>query len=37
MKRNLDTNPTREISEPISEIPFDDTFIFEALILKRIV
>ena len=37
MKRDLDTNPTREISEPISEIPFDDTFIFEALILKRMV
>jgi hypothetical protein len=37
MKRDLDTNPTREIVEPILGIPFDDIFIFEALILKRMV
>jgi hypothetical protein len=37
MKRDFDTNPTREIVESISEIPFDDMFIFEALILKRMV
>jgi hypothetical protein len=37
MKRDFDTNPIGRMKKPISEIPFDDMFIFEALILKRMV
>jgi hypothetical protein len=36
MRRNLDTNPTRNVEAPNFEIPFDDLFIFEALILRKL-
>ncbi len=37
MKRNLDTNPTRNMEAPNCEIPFDDLFIFETLILRKLI
>jgi len=35
VKRNFDANPVRSIDGSNFEIPFEDLFIFEDLILRR--